>query len=285
MTIKQLNQIIEEGEALKTIAQVYTDIASAKLKKIRNAVEANRFFLNELTSVYKVVKEMGLRKGILPKKNNKTISILITSNYHFYGDINNKLIKFYLNNIPNLTTDQIIIGQTAVTYLQEIDYLARSPIKYAPFILQSDYPKLDELNKLVSVIQPYQQILVFYSELKTVMTQIPRYKDITQNPSYQAKMAKEEKLEPIFIFEPELKKILDFFESQVTNLLLQQAFLESELARTGSRLVSMDQAQTNAEDYLREQRKTLFQLKKTISNSRLLETFTALRKDRSNWIN
>ena len=101
-------------------------------------------------------------------------------------------------------------------------------------------------------------------------------KDITQT-SYLKPLTKEEqKHDQAFIFEPEIGKILDFFETQVTNLLIEQTFLDSELSRTASRLISMDQAQSSADDYLSEQRTILAQAKKNIINAKLLETYNAI---------
>ena len=73
-----------------------------------------------------------------------------------------------------------------------------------------------------------------------------------------------------------LKKMLDFFDDQVVSLLLEQTFLESELARTASRLMSMDKAQINAEDVLYKQKLLLGQAKKSEINMALLETAASL---------
>lgn len=265
MTIKQLNQIIEQGMALKNISQAYTEISSARLKLIRDQVQRNRFYLDDLSSLHQVVKQMAYQRGALPPKNNKSVVILLTSNYHFYGSVNSDLIKFFLSS--QTPTDQIIVGKTAIEYLNGIKYQK----KYAPFILKSDFPSLAELNVLVKSIKNYSQILVFYSRMKTVMVQVPTVSDITQTSYLKNAPPIQGKKSDLFIFEPELTKILDFFESQVTNLLLQQTFLDSELSRTASRLVSMDGAQSNADKYISEQKKLLNNAKKTISNARLIE--------------
>ncbi len=274
MTIRQIQAILEQAESLKTISVAYTEIASAKLKKIRGLVEKNRYFLENLASVYQVVKQVANKKNILPVRNNKTISIVITSNYHFYGNVNTNLIAYFVEAMKARPTDQIIIGKTAFEWLKSSRYNK----SYTPILLSRDYPTLEELSKLVSLIKDYSQVLVFYSQLKSVMVQVPTFKDITQTVDInqvEAKDTKEIKHE-FFIFEPELVKITDFFENQVTNLLLQGTFLESELSRTASRLISMDQAQSNADKYIYEQKVALGQVKKSVSNSRLLEIASVL---------
>lgn len=275
MTTKQLNTIIEQGEALKLISQAYTEIASAKLKKIRDQVEKNRYYMDDLSRVYQAVKQVAARRNLLPLRNKKTMNILITSNYHFYGNVNTNLTKFFIasmNSYPGM--DQIVIGKTGLEYLEG----GRYPQRYQALILKTDYPKLDELNFLVSKIKDYSQIVVYYSKLESVLVQKPSFEDITQTSALKGLSATPDKEDSLYIFEPEIEKILDFFESQVTNLLLQQTFLDSELSRTASRLVSMDEAQSNADKYILDQKKVLASVKRSIANSKILETYTALRK-------
>lgn len=279
MTIKQLIARIDQGTALKEIALAYTEIASNRLKKIRVLVEKNRNFLDELAVVYKVVKQKARLRNALKPKNNKTVSIIITSNYHFFGNVNQNLASFFADNMRAHRTppeagqaDQIVIGKTAQEYLQSVNYT----LPYTFLTFKKDYPESAELDMLVSKIKDYSQILVFFSRMKTVMFQMPSYQDITQTAYLQTQPQEDPSKTPLFIFEPELTKILDFFETQGLSLLLQQAFLESELAKTASRLVSMDQSQTNADKFIKQYIILLNQAKKTLANTRLLETFTSI---------
>lgn len=108
------------------------------------------------------------------------------------------------------------------------------------------------------------------------MFQTPTFTDITQTSYLKEGEEDEKNTKKLFIFEPELTKILDFFETQVMNLLLQQSFLESELSRTAARLVSMDQAQLNANKFILQQTMLLNKARKSESNTRLLETYASI---------
>jgi len=81
-----------------------------------------------------------------------------------------------------------------------------------------------------------------------------------------------------FIIEPEIKIMADFFDNQIKVLLLEATFLEAELARTASRLVSMDSAQNEAEKYLTVQELALLNAQRSIQNARILETIAAMHK-------
>lgn len=272
MTIQQIQETIEQGEALKTIAQAYTEISSSKLKRIRTSVEKNRYYLDDLAKVFGVVKQVASIRNVLPQKNGQTISVLITSNYHFYGNVNSKLIKFFIDAMRQTRTDQVVIGKTALEYLEQSKY----NLPYQSLILKTDFPNAEELNKIVQITKPYSKILIYYAKLQTVLVQNPAISDITQT-SYLKPLPVDPSGRPqAFIFEPELTKILDFFETQVTNLLVEQTFLDSELSRTASRLVSMDQAQSSANEYINKQKISLFQAQKTINNANIVEIYNSL---------
>ena len=253
MTIKQIDEIIEEGKSLKLIAQVYSEISFTKLKRIRGEVVRNRDFFTEISQIYHLVKDIASKKKIATAKSKKTISLLLTSNYGFYGTVNSKLIPFFMVNTTKSDTDRIVIGKAAIEHFKAIRYFHA----YKPLIFKGDLPTAEELTGLASQIKDYNQVLVYYPLFKSVLVQDPVMKDITETQS-EASQIKNPALDLSqypFIFEPELNKIIEFFDSQIAILLLEQTFLEAELARTASRLISMDQAQTEANKFIKEQEK------------------------------
>jgi ATP synthase F1 gamma subunit len=275
MSIKNVNDIIEEGNALKDIAQSYSEVASIKLKRIRSEVEKTRNFYDELTEVYGLINKIAAIKKVTPPlKTEGSVAILLTSNYRFHGNINRQLIHYFLANTAKLNCDKIVIGKTGQQFLKSIRYFH----KFSGINFKADLPTAEELKNLVEKINSYEQVLVFYSQFKSVMVQIPIVKDITQ--SHPALITKEvdHKLAADFIFEPDILKMLHFFDSQIKILLLEQTILESELARTASRLISMDQAQSHAKDFVKDQKKLLFQAQKTTQNSKLLEMLSFKHK-------
>lgn len=274
MTIKQIDEVIEEGKSLKLIAQVYSEISFTKLKRIRGEVERNRNFFTEISQIYRLVKNIASKKKLGRSKGKRTISLLLTSNYGFYGSINSKLIPFFMINTTKIETDRLVIGKAATEHFKAIRYFHA----YKSLILKGDLPTPEELNNLSLQIKDYNQVLVFYPLFKSVLVQDPMVKDITET---QAEAG--QKTDPLldlnqypFIFEPELNKILEFFDSQIAILLLEQTFLEAELARTASRLISMDQAQTEANKFIKEQEKVRAYAKRSIENNRILENLASM---------
>lgn len=277
MTIKQIDQLIEEGESLKTIAIAYSEIANLKIKRLRGEVERNRVFFQEISEVYALVKKLAVKKRINIQKSKKLISLILTSNYRFYGNINSDLLDFFVASTKNLQTDRIMLGKAA------LDYFKAKPefSGYQEMLLKTDEPDSAELTNLVNMVKDYNQVLVFYSRMKSLLVQQPTVADITASVGETSdggtkSLLGGEQIDFRFIFEPDLAKILAFFDSQIITLLLEGTFLESELSRTASRFISMDQAETQANKFIKEYATLKAYTKRSLDNNTILENFACL---------
>ncbi len=280
MTTKQIDALIEEGQSLDQLAQAYAEIANLKIQKIRTETERNRAFLKEIAGVYALVKKTAIKKGVNLKKPKKMISMVLTSNDAFYGSNNYDLLDFFISSTQNLDTDRMIVGRSA------IDYFKVKPLfkNLQQVQLSSDEPAVEELVKLAQSVKDYDQILVFYSSFKSLLKQQPASTLISGAATLteQASSDKTSQEEFIYIFEPELVKILEFFDNQITSLLLEGVFLESELSRAASRFISMDQADQQANKLIKEYQTLKSYTLRSMRNNLILENFAsmfAMRKE------
>jgi len=286
MTIKEIDAALEEGESLKAIAQAYSEIANLKIKRIRNAVERNRLFFNEILKVYSMVKSLALKKKVSIIKPKKRLCVLLTSNHRFYGNINTSLINYFIGSTRELPDiDRIILGKGGVEYFRAINILPN----FKAVILKDDMPTSEELANLVNLSADYNQVLVFHSKFKSLLMQQATSTDITATSLYLKEYVKTfhkegSETEMRFIFEPELPKVVKFFDSQILTLLLESTFLESELSRTTSRFISMDQAETASMKFIKEYQTLKAYAKRNMENKAILENFAAMvavRKENS----
>lgn len=277
MTTKQIKELIEQAQSLKQITQAFTQISSSKLKRIRAGVERNREFFRELTNIYGLINIIRKKRKLpLPVKNGKTLSIMLTSNERFYGHVTSDLIEFFLVQISKINADKIVIGRSGNDALKSMGYA----LSYTPMILKTDFPDNEEFVKLSEIVSQYSKVLVFHSQFESVLVQKPVISDITQSEqdvSDKTSMSKE-LIEQYnnFIVEPEIKTIAEFFDNQIKVLILESTFLESELARTASRLITMDSAQNEAEKFLSTQELAFLNAQRSIQNARILETIAAM---------
>lgn len=281
MTIQEIDELIEEGNSLKVITQAYSEIANLKIKRIRSAVLRNRLFFDEISKIYGFVRAFATKKNVTIPKSKKRVDMLITSNYRFYGNINSSLINYFIGSTRELQdVDKIIIGKAASDYFRATKILEGT--NYKEIILKDDMPNSFELADLSKTISQYNQVLVFYSKVKSLLSQRATFEDITATSFYTtafhvASLTKKGTEAPMhFIFEPELPKILTFFDNQVLTLLLEQTFLESELSRTASRFISMDQAEMEANKFIKQYHSLKAHTQRSLENLKILENFATL---------
>lgn len=282
MTIKEIGETIEQGESLKTIAQAYSEIANLKLQRIRSAVLRNRLFFDEISKIYGYVKALAIEKKIAVPKPKKRLAILITSNNRFYGNINSSLINYFVGSIREIKEiDTIIIGKGAIDYFK----ISKLLPEYKEVLLKDDMPTSAELMNLSEIISQYNQVQIFHPKLKSLLVQMATFMDITAVSSYlqahvQAQKAENKEGFTWFIFEPELAKILSFFDTQILTLLLEQTFLESELSRTASRFTTMDSAEIEANKFIKEYQTMKSYAKRNLDNNKILESFASMMTTR-----
>ena len=293
MTIRELDQLIEEGKSLKQIAQAYSEIANQKIKRIRGQLEVNRIFFKDMSKVYALVKALAKNKKISVSKPKKMLCIILTSNYRFYGQINSDLIDFFIQITKGIDTDRIVLGKAAIEYFKNTNIFKnyRGAFGTREILLKSDQPDGLELTGLVNIIREYNQVLIFYSRLKSLLVQEPSYTDITSTTekisldkqSLRSDDLKKESTHftakqevPHFIFEPELIRILAFFDSQILTLLLEESFLESEVSRTASRFISMDQAENEANKVLKDYERLRSYAQRNLQSNQLLESIASI---------
>jgi F0F1-type ATP synthase gamma subunit len=82
------------------------------------------------------------------------------------------------------------------------------------------------------------------------------------------------KLEETYIlFEPEVDKILAFFEKQIRTILFSRVILEADLARTAARMVTMNDASERCQDMMKQKHTEYLKVMRSFINRQLLDTF------------
>jgi len=262
--LEQFRAEIKDEEVLYELANAFTEVSAAKIGVLKKNFEKNQGFFQEVSQLYLMVKA----SGNLPATASKgVLAIAMTTNNRFYGVINLEVMKKFLNETKGQPVARLIIGKIGISHLQSIGF--REPVE--KMVLDSDVPTIADLGKLLVRAQSYQKVLLFYPQFRTVYTQTPAVLDIAYSPAA-------EEQQPTnapglhFIFEPELPKIVEFFETQIRAILLQRVLLEMELSVTASRLQAMSRSQEHAREVLDLRRQQLTKAVHSQINARLLES-------------
>lgn len=275
LSISQLKKQMDSTDTIRLITQSLGDIATIKIKSTRASVERNIAFFKEITQVYRLVKLMAIKKRVLkerPKqKPGQTICVLLTSNEHFYGDLDVRLTEFYKKNTQNLKADKLVIGSVG----QKLYSSAMgTDAGFKSLTLDKDIPSNNELQTLADIVFEYSKALVYHTKFVTILNSEPTVSDITASDI--SGTASISTLPVFYIVEPEIDKIMSFFESQLLLVLFQAIFLEIDITRQAARMISMIQANDNATEIAKQQHKSLIAARKQLLNFQIQETFAAL---------
>lgn len=266
--LKQIDELIATQESLKDISTALVEVSLLKIKKIRGLVEKNIQFGSDIATVYSLVKTAAAIKDISLKKPKNTVCFLFTSNERFYGNIHAQLIDFFIQSTAKFDADKVVIGKVGESFIKA----EKMPAEV--LIFDHDHPNLEQTQQLVKIAVSYRRVMFFYPQLKTLLLQQPALIDLTEAGANQNLVQQAQEL---FIFEPEIKLMLEFFDSSILTLLFDTVFLESELARTASRLISMDEAKSQAGKLISQQKRLRSSIIRAVLDLELLENVLTLR--------
>jgi ATP synthase F1 gamma subunit len=252
---RKLKEEIGINSQLKMLTQAYQEHAIVQINLARYSVVSSREFMAELSEIFANVKasyEMYLqslqghgKKAFLDKlqKNGREVLILLSSNGKFYGDLVTKVSKLFLKEAKTRDVDLVIVGKEGKKFYED------SGIKkpFAFFDLPDTNITLEQLKPLIQTILPYKEATIFYGKFNNIITQEAAESSLTGDIPGQKPT---DKPKDVFLFEPSVENIMEFFESQIFSMLLNQTVNEGKLARFASRIKAMEFAQNNLQKQL-----------------------------------
>jgi F0F1-type ATP synthase gamma subunit len=246
----KINQQIDLIGTLKMLVESYEEISVLRMQRVKSSVLLTREFLDSLSQVFADVKanyRHEFKKMIEKKKNQnkfsfstiqkngKTVSVFLSSNSKFYGDIVQKVFQEFLADIEKSSSDIVIVGRVGR------ELFSQSGVKkdYQYYDLSDQEVKTDDLKNLVMYLIKYEFVHVYHGKFNNMVTQLAAMSNISGEQTVEED---QKEVENPFFFEPSLDKILNFFETQVFTSLFKQTINESELSRLASRIKAMEEA-------------------------------------------
>lgn len=281
-TKKQLNIELERNLALKSLTEIYEDVAVVGMQSVRHKVLTNRIFLEGVSSVYALAKNAFLKQisGISSRKerekqtaflrrNKKTLAVLISGNQTLLGNLIIDTYKSYLSLTRSVKCDYAVMGKIGSYLLRD----AKLPTPFVEFPLD-DYEITEPKIKLaLQFISRYERILVVYPKFVTVLSQTPNVDDISGGVAIgevNIKLAKN------YFFEPSAREVMAYFEGQIIEALFRQKLLESILARYSARLAIMDLASKKITNLIAENLRDKKIFERSEENKKLFSQFAGI---------
>lgn len=266
---------LDELTTFKFIATAFTEASAAKLKKIRAMFEVNKQFYDEIGHVYHLVRinaaRLHMKLPNVSEEKEKSLSIALTSNLRFYGALNIEIVRKFVSDSEHDRSDRLIIGTTGRDYLKSTGFKKA----YDLLLFKHDSPNAEESTAFLDKVKGYYRVNVYYPKFISLLTQGVGITDISQ-ADFENKQDQDEGVH--VIFEPELNKIMEFFQNQVRLILFQRVLLEADLARTAARLLTMSAAEEHTDELIKVQKRAIGKSIGSIKNRQLLETFSGLSK-------
>ena len=285
MAIKnEVGDEIKEVSSLRTLVEIYGEIASVRMIKIRDFVLKNREFLAAISSIFHDALEAYAKKlsdlvrlGKIKKggkvtflaHNGKTVAVFISANTGFYGDIVQRTFRKFIEDVRKNNYEVTIVGRLGRTLFVE-----EEPKRPYTFFDLPDYG-VDEskLSEVIKHLVQYEEIRAYHGKYQSVVTQKPETYTITAGTPIQ-----EDVKEPLvnYIFEPTVEKILSFFETEIFASLFDQSIRESQLAKFASRILAMDRASENIRSRLTFLNVENLKINHRIGNRRQLNSLSTI---------
>ena len=241
---------IASVKSTKKITEAMELVATVKLKKFKNKMEANQFYVREIESIISHLFEVlndDENLYIKPGKGEKDLVVVINSNLGLCASYNSNVFNFVNNNLDKNKDVLMTIGIKG-----ELNY------ERAGFELVKEYSSLNEKLEYEDVVKlgrflhsefikgKYRNIKLLYTKYinslrfePTLITLFPLVDE--ENPVIVG-------YEPIY--DPNLKTLIDELIPVWLTSSLYQKLIESTVSEEASRRTAMENANDNADELI-----------------------------------
>lgn len=278
--MRQLNEILAEREALKTVSDLtgaFEGIASMHIAQIKDQVQNSEKFFAELWKIYRQIRvdqlfHFGRSQGGV-KVINKELLILITSEGGLSGDIDQKLINLALKEYTPDKNDIIALGHHGVIQLTQAGI---------PFVKSYKLPVKDKdinVTPLIAEVQKYASTKVYYQTYVSLASQDVKSVKLGAAVAERGRtigISEDTISERNYIFEPSLFEVVDHLERSMMQITLSEVILESKLAQYASRFRAMTVAKDKADESYDDINVLYNRVRRHLKDERLKEIMSGL---------
>ena len=241
---------IASVKSTKKITEAMELVATVKLKKFKNKMEANQFYVREIESIISHLfgvlnddENLYIKEG----KGDKNLVVVINSNLGLCASYNSNIFNFVEKNLDRENDILMTIGIKG-----ELNY------ERAGFELVKEYSSLNEKLDYLDVVKlgrylhsefmsgKYKTIKILY----TIYINSLRFEPtlITLFPLGEREKNKSFGYEPIY--DPNLKTLIDELVPIWLTSSLYQKLIESTVSEQASRRTAMENANDNADELI-----------------------------------
>lgn len=266
-----------------SLTSALESLSSMQIAKTKNKVLISNQFFDEVWNIYKQIRidalfNFGRQED--EKPINKELLILITAKAGLSGDIDQRLIKKFLQRYDEAKHDILVIGYHGALKLKQ------AHIDYTYYF---DLPEQDYINvdPLMDITRKYARSRIFYQNYISLGQQTIEDVDLSEVVSSKGRVADLEMVgddvvsEKSYIFEPSSYAVAAYLENSILRLTISQFIYDSRLAQVASRFKAMSAAKERSLETADTLHTEYNRAKRNQVDTRLKESLAGLKKIRA----
>lgn len=283
-------EIKAEENAVRSVVSLTSaleSLSSMQIAKTKNKVLISNQFFDEVWNIYKQVRVdvlFNFGRTRQEKPIDKELMILITAKAGLSGDIDQRLVKKFMEHYDATKNDVLVIGKHGALKLKQ------AHVDYAYFF---DLPEGDYINvdPLMDIIKKYRASRIFYQSYVSLAQQDIKEVDLSEVVSSKGRVADLSTAshdlitEKTYIFEPGSFQVAAYLENSILRLTISQFIYDSRLAQVASRFKAMSAAKDRSIETAGELRMEYNRAKRNQVDTRLKESLAGLKKIRAEGAN
>jgi len=254
-----------------------------QIAKTKNKVLISNQFFDEVWSIYKQIRVdvlFNFGRTVDEKPIDKELLILITAKGGLSGDIDQRLIRKFIDRYDPAKNDVLVIGHHGALKLKQ----AHIDHTYYFDLPEHDYINVDPL---MEITKKYTKSRIFYQDYISLSQQEIKDVDLSEVVSSKGRVADMATVgddlvtEKTYIFEPSAYAVAAYLENSILRLTISQFIYDSRLAQVASRFKAMSAAKERSVDHAAELHTEYNRSKRNQVDTRLKESLAGLKKIRA----
>ena len=266
-----------------SLTSALESLSSMQIAKTKNKVLISNQFFDEVWNIYKQIRvDVLFNFGRAPEEKpiEKELLILITAKAGLSGDIDQRLIRKFLERYDETKHDVLVIGYHGALKLKQahVDYT------YYFDLPENDYINVDPL---MDITRKYARSRIFYQNYVSLSQQTIEDVDLSEVVSSKGRVADLDTVgddvvsEKTYIFEPSSYAVAAYLENSILRLTISQFIYDSRLAQVASRFKAMSAAKERSIENANELHVEYNRAKRNQVDTRLKESLAGLKKIRA----
>lgn len=275
-----------EEKAVRSVVSLTSaleSLSSMQIAKTKNKVLISNQFFDEVWNIYKQIRVdvlFNFGRTEDQKPIDRELLILITAKGGLSGDIDQRLIRKFMERYEEKRNDVLVIGHHGALKLKQahVDY------NYYFDLPEKDYINVDPL---MDIMKKYRASRIFYQSYVSLSEQNIKEVDLSEVVSSKGRVAdikaasKELVTEKTYIFEPSSYQVAAYLENSILRLTISQFIYDSRLAQVASRFKAMSAAKERSVENASRLHTEYNRSKRNQVDTRLKESLAGLKKIRA----